>query len=692
MRDIDDDDMDLELSHDNYAEDYFNDEAGGDETNISDLDEIEDEDNDLDEITEDEIPVNGKSKKKKKKNSRQEDLSVSQEDIAQPLDDVTATQETASQPLDDMTVPQETASQPSTDMTATPVADTPDNMMDVIDMVVEHDDYSSYLKPSELYDADAPVAIEAGQTTQPDTSTPVAPVRQDLSQDLHEQTPQDLHDGVLSSLDVNDQPAVKPHTQTAEQDFPPQPPSQQHTTQQQSSYNTEQQTHSDNNTQHVDAAHVVMPDTPDSYSSVVHNEPVSTPTTPPLTTSDDMSLSSGNTTQPDTPPSQPIPTVACDNNITSNSDVNTTDHWTVSGSEYNSEPVPTTTSSQTQQVQDTPQPQSQADTNGQAVTPQQADVSEQATTEQIHADVTEQAITEQIHADVNEQAIPTGQPLVDVSEQLSSTQTTINDVNEQPVTSPQYANVDKQVTSTEQPLNDVNNHTVTPQPQAVTSEQATPTGQPLHNADTSQSVTPDKQQASDNNTSSSDDKTMTLSDKQIRPITQAYISSQAQYAHEFQTEAQAGLTDVNTTHSTSSHADTDTDTHKHDTDTHNNSVTEEKQTSTADNSDEQVETEKKKADFKVQGLHKFSYTMNFIARRSHAIGSTAVSYVVSKVVKADENSAEGYKKLKQFTGTFTEAATYIGMAALAGSYTDNIRQIAKAGKAADTLLMSKHDL
>lgn len=676
MRDIDDDDMDLELSHDNYAEDYFNDEAGGDETNISDLDEIEDEDNDLDEITEDEIPVNGKSKKKKKKNSRQENLSVSQEEVSQPLDDVTATQETASQP--------------SNDMTATPVADTPDNMMDVIDMVVEHDDYSSYLRPSELYDADAPVAIEAGQTTQPDTSTPVAPVWQDLSQDLPEQTPQDLHDSVLSSLDVNDQPAVKPHTQTAEQDLPPQPPSQQHTMQQQSSYNTEQQTHSDNNTQHVDAAHVVMPDTPDSYSSVVHNEPVSTPTTPPLTTSDDMSLSSGNITQPDTPPSQPIPTVACDNNITSNSDVNTTDHGTVSGSEYNSEPVPTTTSSQTQQVQDTPQPQSQADTNVQAVTPQQADVSEQATTEQIHADVTEQAIT-------------TGQPLVDVTEQLSSTQTTVSNVNEQPVTSPQYANVDKQVTPTEQPLNDANNHTVTPQPQAVTSEQAAPTGQPLDNADTSQSVTPDKQQASDNNTSSSDDKTMTLSDKQIIPITQAYISSQAQYAHEFQTEAQAGLTDVNTTHSTSSHADTDTHKHDTDTDTHNNSVTEEKQTSTADNSNEQVETEKKKADFKAQSLHKFSDTMNFIARRSHAIGSTAVSYVVSQVVKADENSAEGYKKLKQFTGTFTEAATYIGMAALAGSYTDNIRQIAKAGKAADTLLsqgritadtllMSKHDL
>ena len=739
MRDIDDDDMDLELSHDNYAEDYFNDEAGGDETNISDLDEIEDEDTDLDEI-EDEIPVNGKGKKKKKKNSRQENLSVSQEDIAQPLDDVTATQETVSQTLDDATTtqqdvtsqtlddvtatqetasqtlddvatqqdvtsqtlddvtvpqeditqPQEEVSQPSNDMTATPVADTSNNMMDVIDMVVEHDDYSSYLRPSELYDADAPVAIDAGQTTQPDTSTPVTPVWQDLSQDLPEQTPQDLHEGVSASLDVNDQPTVKPHTQTAEQDLPPQPPSQQHTTQQQSSYNAEQQAHSDNNTQHVDAAHVVMPDTPDSNSSVVHNEPVSTPTTPPLTASDNMSLSSGNTTQPDTPPSQPIPTVACDNNITSNSDVNTTDHGTVSGSEYNSEPVPTTTSSQTQQVQDTPQPQSQADTNVQAVTPQQPDV-------------TEQAITEQIHADVTEQAITTGQPLVDVTEQLSSTQTTINDVNEQPVTSPQYANVDKQVTPTEQPLNDVNNHTVTPQPQAVTSEQVAPTGQPLDNADTSQSVTPDKQQASDNNTSSSDDKTMTLSDKQIIPITQAYISSQAQYAHEFQTEAQAGLTSVNTAHSTSSHADTDTDTHKHDTDTHNNSVTEEKQTSTADNSDEQVETEKKKADFKAQSLHKFSDTMNFIAQRSHAIGSTAVSYVVSQVVKADENSAEGYKKLKQFTGTFTEAATYIGMAALAGSYTDNIRQIAKAGKAADTLLsqgritadtllMSKHDL
>lgn len=208
-----------------------------------------------------------------------------------------------------------------------------------------------------------------------------------------------------------------------------------------------------------------------------------------------------------------------------------------------------------------------------------------------------------------------------------------------------------------------------------------------------------------------------VADEQIKGATERYVSQSAQYIKEFSPEVQAILTSAsssNTSSGTSVNSAKTGNTEQHayvgasssgqENNARDTSSDKEARTkSVADDHVEQRETEVKQSAFKEQALHQFVDVANGINRQLQRAGDTAIHAVTHEIATSDKNTKAGFDDLKKATRPVAEAATLVGMAALASSYSDKMMLLGKAGAntdklisegkmSAEDLLLSKRDL
>lgn len=202
-------------------------------------------------------------------------------------------------------------------------------------------------------------------------------------------------------------------------------------------------------------------------------------------------------------------------------------------------------------------------------------------------------------------------------------------------------------------------------------------------------------------------------DEQIKSATERYVSEPSSYAQEFSPEVRAVLTGssnggeaANIEKSAGSHqqtyAEASSSTQENKAQ-ENSSDKEAKTRSVANDNAEQKETEISLSSFKEQALHHFSDATNFVGRQINRAGSEAISSVANEIITSDKNTQAGFSDIKKFSRPVAEAATIIGMTAMASSYSDSMKVLGRAGAnvdklignrklTADDLLLSKREL
>lgn len=185
-------------------------------------------------------------------------------------------------------------------------------------------------------------------------------------------------------------------------------------------------------------------------------------------------------------------------------------------------------------------------------------------------------------------------------------------------------------------------------------------------------------------------------DEQIKSVTERYVSEPSAYAQEFSPEVKAVLTGssndgeaVNLGKGVDNNpkAYTEASVSTQENQVHNVSSDKEVKTrSVANDNVEQRETEIKQSEFKEQTLHQFVEIANGVNRQLQMAGNTAIHSVTQEIATSDKNTKAGFDDIKKFTQPIAEAATIVGMSALASSYSDKMMLLGKAGAHADKLI------
>ena len=182
-------------------------------------------------------------------------------------------------------------------------------------------------------------------------------------------------------------------------------------------------------------------------------------------------------------------------------------------------------------------------------------------------------------------------------------------------------------------------------------------------------------------------------DEQVKGVTEQYTSEMQNYINEFSPEIQKALTGSLDTNSIvtedakkqeKEHSYSEASSSMQENEAGN--ITSDKEVRTkavVDDSVEQKETEVKLSEFREQALHKFSEMANDVSRQMQKAGNQAVHAVTNEIVTSDKNTQAGFDDIRKFTKPLAEAATIVGMAALASSYADKMMLLSKAGAHVD---------
>lgn len=182
-------------------------------------------------------------------------------------------------------------------------------------------------------------------------------------------------------------------------------------------------------------------------------------------------------------------------------------------------------------------------------------------------------------------------------------------------------------------------------------------------------------------------------DEQVKGVTEQYTSEMQNYINEFSPEIQKALTGSLDTNSIvtedakkqeKEHSYSEASGSMQENEAGN--ITSDKEARTkavVDDSVEQKETEVKLSEFREQALHKFSEMANDVSRQMQKAGNQAVHAVTNEIVTSDKNTQAGFDDIRKFTKPLAEAATIVGMAALASSYADKMMLLSKAGAHVD---------
>lgn len=182
-------------------------------------------------------------------------------------------------------------------------------------------------------------------------------------------------------------------------------------------------------------------------------------------------------------------------------------------------------------------------------------------------------------------------------------------------------------------------------------------------------------------------------DEQVKGVTEQYTSEMQNYINEFSPEIQKALTGSLDTNSIvtedakkqeKEHSYSEASGSMQENEAGN--ITSDKEARTkavVNDSVEQKETEVKLSEFREQALHKFSEMANDVSRQMQKAGNQAVHAVTNEIVTSDKNTQAGFDDIRKFTKPLAEAATIVGMAALASSYADKMMLLSKAGAHVD---------
>lgn len=182
-------------------------------------------------------------------------------------------------------------------------------------------------------------------------------------------------------------------------------------------------------------------------------------------------------------------------------------------------------------------------------------------------------------------------------------------------------------------------------------------------------------------------------DEQVKGVTEQYTSEMQNYINEFSPEIQKALTgslDANSIVTEDAkkqekeHSYSEASGSMQENEAGN--ITSDKEVRTkavVDDSVEQKETEVKLSEFREQALHKFSEMANDVSRQMQKAGNQAVHAVTNEIITSDKNTQAGFDDIRKFTKPLAEAATIVGMAALASSYADKMMLLSKAGAHVD---------
>ena len=182
-------------------------------------------------------------------------------------------------------------------------------------------------------------------------------------------------------------------------------------------------------------------------------------------------------------------------------------------------------------------------------------------------------------------------------------------------------------------------------------------------------------------------------DEQVKGVTEQYTSEMQNYINEFSPEIQKALTgsldansivteDAKKQEKEQSYSEASGSMQENEA----GNITSDKEVRTkavVDDSVEQKETEVKLSEFREQALHKFSEMANDVSRQMQKAGNQAVHAVTNEIVTSDKNTQAGFDDIRKFTKPLAEAATIVGMAALASSYADKMMLLSKAGAHVD---------
>ena len=106
----------------------------------------------------------------------------------------------------------------------------------------------------------------------------------------------------------------------------------------------------------------------------------------------------------------------------------------------------------------------------------------------------------------------------------------------------------------------------------------------------------------------------------------------------------------------------------------------------ADDSKEQAAAEKKPPEWKEHTLHHFTEVANAAVRQLEIGGRKVVMGITDTIKNADPNVKKDRENVEKLAKIVAESAAIMGMAALAGSYSDQMRSIGQAGEKVDKLI------
>ena len=172
-----------------------------------------------------------------------------------------------------------------------------------------------------------------------------------------------------------------------------------------------------------------------------------------------------------------------------------------------------------------------------------------------------------------------------------------------------------------------------------------------------------------------------LRDDQIHHPTEAYFPSEAEYRQDF-SRAEQSVAKITSDNQEMQNADPKVSGNSNQEDTKT------KTKDATDDSKEQATTEKKPPELKEQSLHHFTEVANAAVRQLEIGGRKVVTGIAETIKHADPNVKKGTENVEKLAKPVAELAAIMGMAALASSYSDQMRSIGQAGEKVDKLIAS----